>query len=149
MSIWFKEYDLASIAERQQNTLCDHLGITFTAIEEDSLTATMPCDDRTRQYMGILHGGASCVLAESVGSVAANLVIDPDKYRAVGLDINANHLRPVFKGLVTGIAKPIMLGKKTHVWEIKLYDEQNKMSCISRLTMAVIAKEVIKEKYDV
>ena len=95
----------------------------FTEVGDDYLVATMPVNDTTKQYMGILHGGASCVLAESVGSVAANYVIDHQQYRAVGQEINANHLRPVASGLVTGIATPIHLGKASQVWDIKITNQ--------------------------
>ena len=100
----------------------------------------MPVDERTHQPYGILHGGASVVLAESLGSVASNLIINTDKFMGVGLEINANHLRPVKSGFVTGICKPIHIGGKTHVWEIKMYDDRSKMNCISRLTVAIIPK---------
>ncbi|MCL4113185.1 UNVERIFIED_CONTAM: hypothetical protein GTU68_051202 [Idotea baltica] len=102
----------------------------------------MPVDHRTQQPFGLLHGGASCVLAESLGSVAANLVVDPVKQYCLGLDINTNHLRSVREGLVTGVAKPIHLGRKTQVWEIKIYSEAEKMVSISRLTMAVMDHNV-------
>ena len=100
----------------------------------------MPVDERTFQPYGILHGGASVVLAESLGSVASNMIIDSEKQIGVGLEVNANHLRPVKSGFVSGICKPIHIGGKTHVWDIKLYDERGKMSCISRLTVAIIAR---------
>lgn len=142
MAIWFdKKKDILDyVKQRNQGTLCDHMRIEFTEVGDDYLTATMPYSEQTRQYMNILHGGASCVLAETVGSVAANLVIDQAHFRAVGLDINANHLRPVTKGLVTGTARPILIGRTTHVWEIKMLND-NKMTCISRLTMSVISAE--------
>ncbi len=117
------------------------LGIRFTEITDDSLSATMPVDERTRQPFGILHGGASVVLAESLGSIASNLVIGlRSDYVGVGLEVNANHIRPVKDGEVIGLCKPIHLGSKTHVWEIKIYDKRGKMNCISRLTVAVVPK---------
>lgn len=116
------------------------LGIKFTEITDDSISATMPVDERTHQPFGILHGGASVVLAETLGSIASYLCIDPEKFIAVGLEVNANHLRGVKSGKVTGICKPIHVGAKTHVWEIKLYTDQNKLSCISRLTVAILPK---------
>jgi len=137
-SIWFEPFTLEQLHSRGLKTMVHHLDIQFTEIGEDYLTPTMPVGEKTQQYMGILHGGASCVLAETVGSVAANCVIDHTKYRAVGQEISASHLRPVPGGSVTAIAKPLMLGKRSHVWEIKIYNDQGKMSCISRLTMAVI-----------
>lgn len=121
------------------------LGIQFTEISENSITATMPVDERTKQPFGILHGGASVVLAEIIGSIASNFVIDNDKWLAVGLEINANHLRPVSKGFVTAVCTPLHIGSKTHVWDIKIYNDQGKMSCISRLTTAIINKPVSHE----
>jgi len=116
------------------------LGIQFTEITEDSISATMPVDERTHQPFGILHGGASVVLAETLGSIASYLCIDPEKFIAVGLEVNANHLRGVKSGKVTGICKAIHVGAKTHVWEIKIYTDQQKLSCISRLTVAILPK---------
>ena len=144
MSIWFEPFTLEQLHHRGLKTMVHHLDIEFTEIGDDYLTATMPVSEKTQQYMGIIHGGASCVLAETIGSVAANCVIDHSKFRAVGQEISASHLRPVSSGKVTGIAKPIMLGKRSQVWEIKLYNDQGKMSCISRLTMAVIDVEKLR-----
>jgi len=119
-----------------------HIGIAFTELGDDYLKGTMPVDERTTQTMGILHGGASVVLAETLGSIGANLVVDPLKYACVGLDINANHIRSMPQGrLVTGTAKPIHTGGTTHVWSIEITDEKGKMVCISRLTMAVLKLE--------
>lgn len=117
------------------------LGIRFTEISADSLSATMPVDERTRQPFGILHGGASVVLAESLGSIASNLVIGLGDYVGVGLEVNANHIRPVKDGHVTGVCTPIHLGHKTHVWDIKIHDKRGKLSCISRLTVAIVPKK--------
>ncbi len=100
----------------------------------------MPVDSRTHQPYGILHGGASCALAETVGSIASHLVIDTQKFYCVGLDINANHLRPAHHGFVTAKATPLHLGRRTHVWDIKIYNENDKMVCVSRLTVAIIEK---------
>jgi len=116
------------------------LGIRFTEISADSLSATMPVDERTRQPFGILHGGASVVLAESLGSIASNLVIGPGDYVGVGLEVNANHIRPVKDGHVTGVCSPIHLGSKTHVWDIRIFDKRGKLNCISRLTVAIVPK---------
>ena len=138
--IWFKLFTVEELNDRPKNHMGALLDIQFTEATEDSLTATMPVDERTHQPAGILHGGASVVLAETLGSVASSLCIDPERYQAVGLEINANHLRPVKSGRVTGICKPLHKGAKTHVWEIKIYDERGKMNCISRLTVAVIPK---------
>ena len=121
-----------------RTTLIDHLGIVFTAAGEDWVSATMPVDERTRQPYGILHGGASVVLAESVGSMASYLCIDTSKFYCVGLEINANHLRGLRSGRVTAVAKPIHIGRTTHVWDIRLTSDEGKASCVSRLTMAVV-----------
>jgi len=138
--IWFTEFSPKQLNDRPKNHMGAFLDIQFTKIEEDTLTATMPVDERTHQPAGILHGGASVVLAETLGSIASYMCIDPDKYQAVGLEINANHLRPVKSGLVTGICKPLHIGAKTHVWEIKIYNDKGKMNCISRLTVAILNK---------
>jgi len=138
MSIWFSDYKLEDIRGRFQSHMLEHLGIEYAELGDDFLTGTMPVDHRTQQPFGLLHGGASCVLAESLGSVAANLVVDPVKQYCLGLDINTNHLRSAKDGTVKGVAKPIHLGRKTQVWEIKIYTEAEKMVSISRLTMAVM-----------
>lgn len=139
--IWFSDFSPEALNNRPKNHMGALLDIQFTKIEEDTLTATMPVDERTHQPAGILHGGASVVLAETLGSIASFMCIDPEKYYAVGLEINANHLRPVKSGLVTGICKPLHIGAKTHVWEIKIYNDKGKMNCISRLTVAILKKE--------
>lgn len=138
--IWYREYNVQELNGRPTNHLGALIGIEFTEIGEDSLSARMPVNERTHQPYGILHGGASVVLAESLGSVASSMVIDWDKYIGVGLEVNANHLRPVKSGYVTGICKPLHIGGKTHVWDIKIYNDKGKMSCISRLTVAIIPK---------
>lgn len=125
------------IKEFNKDSLGFHLGIEFTKFEESMLTARMPVDHRTRQPFGILHGGASVALAETLGSVASFLVIPPD-YAAVGLEINANHLRPVKSGWVYGTVKPIHVGRKTHVWDIEITNEEGKKVCVSRLTCMII-----------
>lgn len=137
--IWFKNYTVEEINERSIY-LANLLGITYTEIGDDYLKATMPVNEKTKQPAGILHGGASVVLAESIGSIASNLIIDPEKLMGVGLEINANHLRPVSSGVVTAVCSPIHIGNKTHVWDIKLYNDEGKMTCISRLTVAIIPK---------
>ncbi|SFA49367.1 1,4-dihydroxy-2-naphthoyl-CoA hydrolase [Pedobacter suwonensis] len=138
--MWFKNFTVDELNSRPKNHLGGLLDIRFTEIGEDFITGTMPVDERTHQPAGILHGGASVVLAETLGSIASYMCINPDKYAAVGLEVNANHLRPVKNGLVKGICKPLHIGAKTHVWEIKIYDERGKMNCISRLTVAIINK---------
>jgi len=122
-----------------QNTISNHIGIEFTEIGTDYITARMPVDKRTHQPFGILHGGASVVLAETLGSIASFLCLpDPEKQHAVGLEINANHLRPVKQGFVYGTVRPIHLGRTTHIWDIRITNEENKLVCISRLTVAIV-----------
>ncbi len=140
MAIWKQSIDLDRINAGHRNSLAEHLDIQFTEIGEDHVRGTMPVDARTRQPFGLLHGGASVALAESLGSLAANLLLDMDKEMAVGLDINANHLRAVTTGVVTGTARPLHLGRSTQVWEIRIEDEDANLVCISRLTMAVVAR---------
>ena len=124
-----------------ENTMTDFLDIRFTKIGDDFLEATMPVTHKTKQPLGLLHGGANVVLAETLASVAATLTVDGTKQYCVGLEINANHLKSVKEGIVTGVTKPIHLGKKTQVWEVKIYTEQVDLSCISRITIAVIDKK--------
>ncbi|HEY1008826.1 MAG: hotdog fold thioesterase [Daejeonella sp.] len=138
--IWAREYTPQEINERPKNHLGALLGIEFTEIGEDFLKARMPVDERTHQPYGILHGGASVVLAETIGSVASSMVIDWDKYIGVGLEVNANHLRPVKSGYVTAMCTPLHIGGKTHVWDIKIHNDQGKLNCISRLTVAIVPK---------
>jgi 1,4-dihydroxy-2-naphthoyl-CoA hydrolase len=138
--IWFSEFSPEKLNNIPKNHLGGLLDIQFTEVGEDFLTATMPVDDRTHQPAGILHGGASVVLAETLGSIASSMCIDPARFQAVGLEVNANHLRPVKNGRVTGICTPLHKGAKTHVWEIKIYDDKGKMNCISRITVAIIPK---------
>lgn len=140
-TMWYKHPTIQALNDRPKNHLSALLGIEFSELTENSLSATMPVDERTRQSFGILHGGASVVLAETLGSVASTLIVDPDKWVAVGLEINANHLRPVSKGHVKGICTPIHIGKKTHVWDIKIFNDQEKLTCVSRLTVAIIPKQ--------
>jgi 1,4-dihydroxy-2-naphthoyl-CoA hydrolase len=121
--------------------MLEHLDIEVTEIGPDFVRGTMPVDHRTVQPMNILHGGASVALAESLGSIAAYLTVDPEKFHCVGMEINANHLRPVSSGIVTGLARPLHLGKSTQVWSIEITNETGKMICISRLTMAVIPRQ--------
>jgi len=132
--------DLATLNTLNQSSLAGHLGIEFVEVGDNFLTARMPVEKRTKQPFGILHGGASAALAETVGSVAATLCIDMSQQYAVGLDINANHLRPVEAGYVYGTARPVHLGRRTQVWEIKITDEAQKLVCISRLTLMIVDK---------
>ena len=132
---------LEQLNKSSHSTMINHLGIEFTAIGEDFLEATMPVDHRTIQPLGLLHGGANVVLAETLGSMAASLTIDLSKQACVGLEINANHTRAVKEGKVRGIAKPIHIGKSTQIWEIKIFNESEKLCCISRITMAILDKK--------
>lgn len=138
--IWSRDYTVEELNGRPKGHIGDLIGIEFTEFTNDSISARMPVNEKTHQPYGILHGGASVVLAESLGSVASNMIIDSNKYIGVGLEVNANHLRPVKSGFVTGICKPIHIGGKTHVWDIRLYDDRGKMNCVSRLTVAIIPK---------
>ena len=138
--IWHKKFELKNWEGRDKGTIHESLGIELTEIGEDFISGKMPIDKRTFQPAGILHGGASVVLAESLGSIASNLVIDDEKQFCVGQSINANHIRPGIKGYAYGKATPIHIGKKTHLWEIKITNEQDKLICISRLTMAILDK---------
>jgi 1,4-dihydroxy-2-naphthoyl-CoA hydrolase len=138
MSIWFTPATPEALNAPRQRTMVSHLGIEFTAVGEDSLAARMPVDERTIQPFGLLHGGASAALAETLGSVAASLTLDLSKKIPVGMEINANHLRPVRSGWVTGVATPIHLGSSTQVWDIRITNDAGKLACIARLTLAVI-----------
>lgn len=144
MSIWFKPIDLDALNAYQQGTLVSHLGIRYTSIGDDWLKASMPVDARTKQPAGILHGGASVALAETLGSTGANLVLDRDKKLCVGLEINANHIRAMRDGEVTGIARPLHLGGTTQVWEIKISDAEERLVCVSRITMAVLDRAAMR-----
>lgn len=139
MSIWFKPYKLADISA--DFGMAKHLGMEFTELGPDFLRGRMPVDQRTHQPYGILHGGASVALAETLGSYAAMLTTDPSKVRCVGQEINANHIRGVASGFVIGTARPVHVGRRSQVWEIRITDERDKLVCISRLTMAVIEIE--------
>ena len=137
----FKEnLSLDFLNEWSKNTIVEHLGIHFTEIGKDYIVATMPVNEKTKQPLGLLHGGANVVLAETLGSVAATLTVDRTKHYCVGLEINANHLKPVKSGEVKGVVKPIHLGRKTQVWEVKIYTDEEQLSCISRMTMAILTK---------
>jgi len=138
-AIWFRDYRLSDLQELCQGNMVAHLGIVLTKLGDDCLEGTMPVDHRTTQPAGLLHGGASVALAESLGSIAANLCVDPERWVCVGQEINASHLRPVRSGLVTGIAKPLYLGRSSQVWEINVIDERQRRVCVVRLTIAVVA----------
>ncbi len=139
MAIWFDGFPLESARERSLETLVDHLGIELVEAGDDYLSARMPVDRRTRQPAGVLHGGASVVLAETLASWAATYCVDRSKNHCVGLEINANHVRPVAEGWVTGTARPVHLGRSTQIWEVRITDDANgKLVCVSRVTMAVL-----------
>ncbi len=140
MSIWKREFNLEQLNQSRKNTLVETLGIIVTEFDDHSMTASMPVEPRTHQPMGILHGGASVVLAETIGSIAANMAVDEQHY-CVGLDINANHLKAVKSGLVFATCKPIHIGRTTQVWDIPLVNQKQQPTCIARLTMAVLKKK--------
>ena len=137
-NIWKAPFTLDHLNKTLGGNMTQHLDIKYTEVGHNFLKGTMPVDHRTTQPFGILHGGASAVLAETLGSVAGNLCIDMQTEKCVGLEINANHIRPVSKGLVTGKASPINLGRRVQVWQIEIFDEYEKLVCISRLTLAVL-----------
>jgi 1,4-dihydroxy-2-naphthoyl-CoA hydrolase len=142
MSIWFnKNLNIEALRPLSPNTMAAYLGIEWVEVGDDFLKAKMPVDHRTIQPYGLLHGGASCVLAETLGSVASAMVIDHEQFYCVGIEINANHIRGVKQGYVTGITMPLHLGSSTHVWDIKLYDDRQKLVCVSRLTVAILKRQ--------
>lgn len=136
--IWFQEYSLDVLNERSRGTMGEFLDMQFTEIGDDYLCMTMPVDNRTKQPYGLLHGGASAALAETIGSVASSLCINPEKQICVGIEINCNHIRGKKDGIVTAIVKPLHIGATTHVWDIKINDERGKLVCVSRLTVAIL-----------
>ena len=139
--IWHDVPSLATANELSDRSLIGRLGIEFIEVGAEYLIARMPVDDRTRQPFGILHGGASVTLAETLASCAATFTVDRDQASCVGLEINANHIRPVTSGWVTGVASPIALGRRTQVWEIRITDDDGKLVCLSRCTIAVISRQ--------
>lgn len=140
MSIWRTPIDLTIVNDRGKNTMSELLGIVFTGVGDDYLTAQMPVDHRTKQPMGIMHGGASCVLAETVGSTAGNFCLDQKTHYCVGLDINTNHLSAMREGIITATAKPYHLGKTTQVWGIEIKNAAGKLVSVNRLTMAILQR---------
>jgi 1,4-dihydroxy-2-naphthoyl-CoA hydrolase len=138
MAIWFGAISLEDARVRSRGTMIEACGIEIVSCGEDWVKGRMPVDNRTRQIYGILHGGASCVLAETLGSWASAMVVDPAKFRVVGLEINANHVRSVSEGWVEGVASPIHLGRTTHIWDIRITNSDNKLVCVSRLTTAIL-----------
>ena len=137
-SIWTVMPSLDRINEFSKDTLAAHLGIVYTEVGGDYIQGEMPVDARTHQPFGVLHGGASVAFAETLGSTAANFCVDAEQHYCVGLEVNANHVRPVREGTVTGTARPLHRGRSTHVWEIRIRDDADRLVCVSRLTMAVL-----------
>lgn len=142
MSIWKTSINLEELNRINENTMVEHLGIIFTEFGDDFLTASMPVDERTKQIYGIMHGGASATLAETIGSIAANYCVDFEKHYCAGLDINISHLKMVKVGIVKGVAKPIHIGRSTQVWQVKIFDQNENLVSLSRLTMAVLDKKL-------
>jgi len=140
MRLWQHPISVDAITTLSTNTAVSHLGIEFMEVGDDFITARVPVDARTRQPFGLLHGGVSVVLAETLGSVAANYACPPG-HQAVGLDINANHLRGVKSGWVTGTARPVHIGRTTQVWQIDMRNDTGELTCVSRITMAVLAPQ--------
>lgn len=139
-AIWKREASVESLTRVSVGTTVEHLGIEFLEVGDDFLRARVPVDSRTRQPYGLLHGGVSVVLAETLGSCGSAMAL-PEGYRTVGLDINANHLRGAGEGWVTGTARPVHLGRTTHVWAIELHNDKGQLTCVSRITMAVLAPQ--------
>lgn len=137
-TIWFRPHTLAELNATGAGTMSEHLGIEYTASGPDYLEARMPVDARTRQPYGLMHGGASLALAETLGSYGAALTVDPARLRAVGQEINANHLRAVTGGYVTGTARPLHLGSRSQVWSVEIRDDRGRLVCVSRLTIALL-----------
>lgn len=140
MSIWRSLQTVEELNGNRPGTLIENLGILFTEIGDDFVRGTMPVDTRTVQPYGLLHGGASVALAETLGSMGAAMCVDADEYQVVGQEINANHVRAARSGLVTGTARAVHLGGRTHVWSIEIVNDAKKLVCISRITMAVIKR---------
>ncbi|MCB9964116.1 MAG: hotdog fold thioesterase [Rhodospirillales bacterium] len=137
--MWYQPYSLEDLsALGRDGGMARLVGLELVEIGADYLKGQMPVDERTKQPFGILHGGASCVLSESLGSIAAWMCINPETQRAVGLEINANHIRSVTEGLVTGLCRPLHVGRRTQVWQTDIFNEVQKMVCTSRLTVAIL-----------
>lgn len=142
MTIWFdKTITLESVKPLSKGTMIEHLGVELMEIGKNFLKAKMPVDNRTLQPNGLLHGGASCVLAETLGSLASHLIIDSVNFYCVGIEINANHIRSARDGFVYGTCSPLHLGSSTHVWDIRITNEEGKLTCISRITVAIMKKK--------
>ena len=137
-TIWHGDISLEALGGSHDETIVGHLGIEFLEIGPDWISARMPADRRTHQPYGVVHGGASVVLAETLGSVGAAWSVDRTRFRALGQEVNANHLRPVPSGWVTGVARPIHRGRRSHVWGIEMVNDDGKPTCIARLTVAIV-----------
>jgi 1,4-dihydroxy-2-naphthoyl-CoA hydrolase len=144
--IWFEEPTIESLNWMNPNTLSESLDIRITEIGNDYLKGTMPVNNRTKQPFGLLHGGASVALAETLGSIASWLVVNPELFIGVGIEINANHIKAATSGIVTGICKPIHIKGMNHIWDIRIYNEKEEMTCISRFTCAIVSKAKIQSK---
>jgi len=140
MTIWKSPRTVEDLNCTRAGTMLEHVGIAFTEIGDDFVRGTMPVDGRTRQPYGLLHGGASVALSETLGSTGATLCVDTEEYQCVGQEINANHVRAARTGIVTGTARPVHLGRHSHVWSIDIVNEAGKLVCISRLTVAIIRR---------
>ena len=141
-AIWHQTPDPDYINQHMATgTIAEQLGILMTEIGDDFITGTMPADARTFQPYGVVHGGANVVLAETLGSTAGAYVIDQSRFMCLGQDVSATHLRPVSSGLVTGTARPVHLGKRSHVWQMELFDDAGRLSCISKLILAIIERK--------
>ncbi|MGE4107581.1 MAG: hotdog fold thioesterase [Bacteriovoracia bacterium] len=141
MPIWFRDYELEEVRKLGRETMVDHLGIEITYIDDQAIHGSMPVDARTKQPAGLLHGGASVALAESLASIGANLVVDPSRQYCVGLEINANHVGACTEGKVQATAAPLHLGKSTQVWETRIH-QGDRLVCVSRMTLAVLERRV-------
>jgi 1,4-dihydroxy-2-naphthoyl-CoA hydrolase len=139
-SIWHQEPNLDTLNSFNHNTLGGNLGMEFTEIGPDYLVATMPVDERTKQPFGLLHGGANVALAETLGSVASLLVVNQELFIGVGVEINANHIKAVMQGKVKGICRPLNVAGKNHIWDIKIYNDANELTCVSRFTCTIVPK---------
>jgi 1,4-dihydroxy-2-naphthoyl-CoA hydrolase len=139
--MWDKKVQIDELRQFSKNTMVEHLGIEFTELDGNHISARMPVDHRTHQPMGLLHGGASVALAETLGSVASSLLVDMQGYSCVGIEINANHIKSVSSGFVHGTATPLHVGRKTHVWDIRITNEEHALVCVSRLTVAIVDKK--------
>jgi 1,4-dihydroxy-2-naphthoyl-CoA hydrolase len=142
--IWYGNPVPKDLEWMNENTLADSLHIRVTEIGDDFIKGTMPVDGRTKQPFGLLHGGASVALAETLGSIASWLVVNPELFIGVGIEINANHIKAVMSGIVTAVCKPIHVKGRNHIWEIKIYNDKSELTCISRFTCSIVAKEKMK-----